>query len=198
MDRLGGAGKHECIIMATAFLANRSIAGYIPGIAVDVKPWYAVRVRSRFEFTTSSILRDRGFEQLLPLYRSRRRWCDRVKELDMPLFPGYVFCRFDASSPVRVLTTPGVVHIISAGRTPIPVDEREISALQDICRSDLPVQPWPYLELGRRVLIERGPLAGTEGVVVELKGGYRLVASISILQRSVAAEIDRDWIRPLV
>jgi transcription antitermination factor NusG len=177
---------------------NRPHAAIISGIAAEVKAWYAIRVRSHFEFTTSNILRDKGFEQFLPFYRSSRRWSDRVKELDMPLFSGYIFCRFDASSPLRVLDTPGVVHIISAGRTPIPVDQREISALQDICRSGLPVQPWPYLEVGRRVYIERGPLAGAEGVVVEMKGRYRLVASISILQRSVSAEIDRDWIRPLV
>jgi transcription antitermination factor NusG len=176
---------------------NNPEGAFMPGMAAAVHPWYAIRVRSRFEFTTSSVLRDKGFERLLPLYRSWRRWSDRVKELDMPLFPGYVFCRFDASSPLRVLTTPGVVHIVSAGRTPIPVDEHEISVLQDICGSGLPVQPWPYLEVGRRVSIDRGPLAGTEGIVVELKGRCRLVASITLLQRSVAAEIDRDWIRPL-
>ena len=159
--------------------------------------WYAIRVRSRFELTASNLLNEKGFEQFLPLYRSQRRWSDRVKELDLPLFAGYVFCRFDASSPLRVLTTPGVVHIVSAGKNPIPVADGEIAALQSICRSGLPMQPWPYLEVGRRVCIERGPLAGAEGVVVELKGQYRLVASISILQRSVAAEIDRDWIRPV-
>ena len=181
----------------TTLTTHSPDAAFIPCIAADVTPLYAIRVRSHFEFTTSSILREKGFEQFLPFYRSRRRWCDRVKELDMPLFPGYVFCRFDASSPLRVRSTAGFVHIVSAGRTPIPVDDREISALQDICGSGLPVQPWPYLEVGRRVSIERGPLAGAEGVVVEMKGRYRLVASISILQRSVAAEIDRDWIRPL-
>ena len=169
----------------------------MPGIIAEVAPWYALRVRTRHEFTTSNILRNKGFELFLPFYRSRRRWTDRVRELDTPLFPGYTFCRFDASAPLRVLTTPGVIDIIGAGRIPIPVDAREISALQELCGSGLPVQPWPYLEIGRRVSIERGPLAGSEGVVVELKGRYRLVASISILQRSVAAEIERAWIRPL-
>jgi len=185
-------------IMALTLTTN-SLSGtdFIPGIVAEANPWHAIRVRSRFECTTSNILRDKGFEQFLPLYRSRRRWSDRVKEIDMPLFPGYVFCRFDASSPMGVLTTPGVVHIVSAGRTPIPVDELEISALQDVCNSGLPLQPWPYLEVGRKVSIERGPLAGTEGAVIEMKGRYRLVVSISMLQRAVAAEIDRDWIRPL-
>jgi transcription antitermination factor NusG len=184
--------------MALTLISDNPVTDFIPQIASDAKPWHAVRVRSRFEYTTSNLLRDKGYEQFLPLYRSRRRWSDRVKEVDMPLFPGYVFCRLDASEPLRVLTTPGVVHIVCAGRTPVPVDEREIAALQEICGSGLPLQPWPYLEVGRRVSIERGPLTGTEGVVIEMKGRYRLVVSISMLQRSVAAEIDRDWIRPVL
>lgn len=184
--------------MALTVDTYRPNAAVIPGTFAGIKPWYAVRVRSRFEFATSNILRDKGLEYFLPFYRSRRRWSDRVKELDVPLFSGYVFCQFDASSPLRVLTTPGVIDIVSAGRIPVPVDEDEISALRDICSSGLPLEPWPYLEVGRRILIERGPLAGTEGVVVEMKGQWRLVASISILHRSVAAEIDRDWIRPVV
>jgi transcription antitermination factor NusG len=184
--------------MALTLTTNISNTEFIPSGESDDKPWHAIRVRSRFEYTTASILRDKGYEQFLPLYRSRRRWSDRVKEIDMPLFPGYIFCRFDTSSPIGVLTTPGVVHIVSAGKNPLPVDVHEITALQEICRSGLPLQPWPYLEAGRRVSIERGPLAGTEGVVIEMKGRYRLVVSISMLQRSVAAEIDRDWIRPLL
>jgi transcription antitermination factor NusG len=166
-------------------------------MAANGRPWYAIRVRSRFEFIASGVLRGKGFEEFLPLCHSSRHWSDRVKETATPLFSGYVFCRFDASAPLPVLTTPGVVQIVSAGRIPSPVDNREISILRDLCGSGLPLQPWPYLQVGRRVLIERGPLAGTEGVVLETKGRYRLVASISLLQRSVSAEIDRDWVRPL-
>ena len=58
-------------------------------------------------------------------------------------------------------------------------------------------QPWPFLQVGRRVTVERGPLAGTEGIVTEIKNEYRLVVSISMLQRSVAAEIEREWVRPI-
>jgi len=159
--------------------------------------WYAVRVRSNFEFITSRLLHDKGFEDFLPVYRSRRQWCDRVKELDLPLFSGYVFCRFAPDALVRILNTPGVVEIISAARRPIPIDEREIDAIRAICRSGLRTQPWPFLEVGRRVAVTQGPLAGTEGFVVEMKNQQRLVVSISLLQRSVAAEIERDWIQPL-
>jgi len=166
-------------------------------VAGDRKPWYALRVKSRFEFVTSQVLRGKGLDSFLPVYRTRRCWSDRVKELELPLFPGYVFCRFDASAPLPVLCSPGVVHVVSAGKVPVPVEDREISAIQAICNSGLRTQPWPFLEVGRRVVVERGPLAGTEGVVIELKGEYRIVASISLLQRSVAAEIEREWIRPV-
>jgi len=160
-------------------------------------PWYALRVKSRFEFTTSQALREKGFTQFLPAYRTRRNWSDRVKEIDLPLFPGYVFCRFDAAEPYRVLNSPGVVHIVSAGKRPLPLDEREVASIQTICRAGIPAQPWPFLEVGRRVTINHGPLAGTEGIVTQLKSDYRLVVNLSLLQRSVAAEIDRDWISPL-
>jgi transcription antitermination factor NusG len=159
--------------------------------------WYAVRVRSRFEFVTAEALRERGYEEFLPAYRSKRYWSDRVKEIDMPLFPGYVFCRFDAADPYRVLNSPGVVHIVSAGKRPLPVEENEVVHIQAICRSGLPVQPWPFLRVGRRIRLERGPLAGLEGIVLEMKAACRIVASLTILQRSVAAEIERDWIRPV-
>jgi transcription antitermination factor NusG len=115
----------------------------------------------------------------------------------MPLFSGYLFARFDKRDPYRVLNSPGVVHVVCAGREPVPVDSREIQSIQAICRSGVPAEPWPFLETGRRVVVEHGPLTGAEGIVVRLKGGCRLVASLSILQRSVAAEIDREWIRPI-
>lgn len=163
----------------------------------ELYPWYAVRVRSRFEFVTSAALRDRGFAEFLPSYRSTRAWSDRAKEVEMPLFPGYVFCRLDAADPYRVLNSPGVVHVVSAGKTMLPIEEREVIAIQNVCRSGLRTQPWPFLQVGRRIMVERGPLKGTEGIVTELKNECRLVVSITMLQRSVAAEIDREWIRPV-
>jgi len=114
----------------------------------------------------------------------------------MPLFPGYVFCRFDASDPYRVLETAGVVHVVSAGKRPLPIDEREVAAVRAVCHSGLRAEPWPFLRVGRRVVIERGPLNGAEGVVVQLKNEYRIVVSVSMLQRSIAAEIEREWVRP--
>jgi transcription antitermination factor NusG len=171
--------------------------------AVDGQPgsnpsWYALRVKSKFENLASATLRGKGYREFLPLYRSRRRWSDRVKELDLPLFPGYIFCHFDAGSRLLpILTTPGVVSIVGAGKTPVPVSDGEISAIEAVVRSSLPALPWPCLTVGSRVLIEAGPLAGIEGIALDVDRKYRLVVSVPLLQRSVAVEIDREWARPL-
>lgn len=93
--------------------------------------------------------------------------------------------------------SPGVVSIVGLGKTPAPVPDHEIAGVRAVVESPLFSQPWPFLETGDRILIERGPLAGTEGILICLKGEYRLVASVTLLQRSVAAELDRDWVRPV-
>jgi len=157
--------------------------------------WYAVYVKARTESAVCRTLQGRGYEAFLPLYRSRRYWSDRVKLLDMPLFPGYVFCRFDARKPLHVVSSPGVVYVVAADKEYVAVDEREMESLRILCGSGLAVQPCPYLQVGSRVLIERGPLSGAEGNVLELKNKLRIVVSVSLLQRSVSAEIDREWVR---
>jgi len=95
-----------------------------------------------------------------------------------------------------ILTTPGVTSIVGAGKTPVPVDDEEIEAIRAILRSGLAALPWPFLCVGSRVYIERGPLAGVEGIITNMDKVYRLIVSISLLQRSVAVEIDREWARP--
>jgi transcription antitermination factor NusG len=159
--------------------------------------WYALRVKSKFENLASATLRGKGYQEFLPLYRSKRRWSDRVKQVDVPLFPGYLFCHFDASRLLPILTTPGVVSIVGAGKTPIPVTEGEIADIQSVVRSGLPAMPWPGLTAGSRILIEAGPLAGMEGIALDVDRKYRLLVSVPLLQRSVAVEIDREWVRPL-
>lgn len=159
--------------------------------------WFALRVKSNFERTTALHLRERGYEEFLPTYTARSRWSDRIKAVEKPLFPGYVFCNFNPSLRLPVLTTPGVLHIVGIGKEPVPVDRRELTAVWATLQSGLLLRSWPFLQVGERVVVERGPLMGVEGVVTHLKGTYRLVVSITLLQRSIAAEIEREWIRPL-
>jgi transcription antitermination factor NusG len=160
-------------------------------------PWYVVVVRSNFERAACLCFQEKGYETYLPLYRARRKWSDRTKEIEAPLFGGYMFCRFDASQRLPILQTPGVVSIVGTKTTgPVAVDEAEIVAVRKMLDSQLPVGPWPFLHEGNFVTVERGPLAGVEGRVVEVKSRFRLVVSVSLLQRSVYAEIDRDWVVP--
>ena len=159
--------------------------------------WYALRIQSRLSDLASVTLRGKGYEEFLPLYRARRRWSDRVKQVELPLFPGYLFCQFDVNDRLPILTTPGVIGIVGAGKLPIPVDIEEIEAVRAILRSGLAAQPWPLLGVGSKVYIERGPLAGLEGILTNTDKVYRLAVSVSLLQRSVAVEIDREWARPI-
>lgn len=162
-----------------------------------VLPWFAVRVRSNFERRVFTALSGKGYESFLPVYRSRRRWSDRMKGVEAALFPGYTFARFDPTRRLPILTTPGVVSIVGSASGPLAVSEDEIASVRKTVDSGLLVGPWPFLRDGERVTVEHGPLTGVEGVIVEVKKQYRLVVSVTLLQRSVSVEIDRDWVRPL-
>jgi len=160
-------------------------------------PWYALLVKSRYENTVASHLQARGYESFLPLYKCQRRWSDRFKEIELPLFPGYVFCQFNALNRLPILSIPGVVHVVGVGRTPIPIDESEIAVIQAAVKSGLPSQPWPFLQIGHKVRIEYGPLCGLEGILLDFRGRQRLVISVTLLQRSVAVQVDGAWVRPM-
>ena len=160
--------------------------------------WYAIRVKSQHEDLVSRHLRVRGLEAFLPLCKRKQRWSDRFKEIDQPLFPGYVFCQFDQNNRLPVLTVPGVVHVVGVGKNPIAIEESEIAAIRIAVKSGLARQPWPYLEVGQRVRIENGPLCEMEGILIGFRGNHRLVLSITLLQRSIAVEIDEEWVRPML
>jgi len=161
----------------------------------DSQPfWYALTVKPRHERTAAQNLRQKGLEEYLPVYRARRRWSDRIKELELHLFPGYVFCRFSYKQRLQVLNTPGIASIVSFGKVAAPIDDGEITAIQAIVSSGLNVQPWPYLKVGQRIRIEEGCLTGLVGTLVREKDLCRVVMNVEILQRSVAVEIDRELV----
>ena len=88
---------------------------------------------------------NKGFEEFLPVYQCRRRWSDRLKEVEFPLFPGYVFCRLNPQYRLPLLTIPGVLHFVGIGKTPVPLEDAEITAIQAAVRSGLSTEPWPFL-----------------------------------------------------
>jgi len=164
---------------------------------LDGSNWYAVRVKPNCERVAASSLSGKGFDHCLPVHSLEKRWSDRNKRIERPLFPGYVFCRFGAGQRGAVLTTPGVMHVVCFGGIPAPLDPADIEAVRAVATSGLAVEPWPYLENGQRVWIEKGPISGVGGVVMDSKSGRRLIVSVTLLRRSVAVEVDADWVRPL-
>ena len=158
-------------------------------------PWFAVRVKSNYEKPVSTTLRGKGFEEFAPMYRVKRQWSDRIKVVDLPLFPGYLFCRLDLNKRLPLLTTPGFLYLVGKGKTPEPVDESEIIAIQRVVSSGLPVAPWPSVVVGQKVRLERGPLRGVEGVVSKISDEHRIYVNATLLQRSVSVEVDPDWVR---
>jgi transcription antitermination factor NusG len=168
----------------------------VKGLSVEF-PWFALQVRARYEQGVADHLDGKGYELFLPLYKCRKRWSDRVKEVEAPLFPGYLFCRLNPQDRLPILKTPGVIQVVGSNRTPTAVDEHEIQAIQAMVASGIPNQPWPFLATGDRVRIESGPLSGLEGILVEFKGNHRLVLSVTLLQRSVAVEIDSAFVTSL-
>lgn len=160
-------------------------------------PWFAVRVKSNYEKPVSAILRGKGFEEFVPTYRSKRQWSDRVRMIDLPLFPGYLFCRLDLNRRLPLLTTPGFLYLVGKGRTPEPVDEREIAAIQSVVRAGVQAFPWPAVVVGQKVRLERGPLRGVEGVVAKIADQQRIFVNVTLLQRSVSVGVDPGWIRSL-
>jgi transcription antitermination factor NusG len=158
--------------------------------------WFALQVRTRHETAIAGFLQAKGYEQFLPLYSVKKRWSDRVRVIEAPLFPGYLFCRLDPQYRLPVLKTPGVIQIVGYNRVPAPIEETEIHGIQTLVASGLPTQPWPFLAAGDPVQIESGSLRGLKGIVVKLKENSRLVVSITLLRRSVAVEIDSALVQP--
>ncbi|MFZ0591374.1 MAG: UpxY family transcription antiterminator [Bryobacteraceae bacterium] len=161
------------------------------------KRWYAVSVRQRAEKMTASYLENKGYEHLLPARRIKRQLSDRVKVIDQPLFPGYVFCKLDVRERLPLLTTPGVISLVGFGKEPIPVADSEIDAISRIVRAEVQAEEWPFVEQGQHVEITSGALRGLEGVVVRCAAAFRVILSVTLLRRSVAVQVERNAIRLL-
>jgi transcription antitermination factor NusG len=162
----------------------------------DVR-WYALHVRTRFEKVVARNLEARGYEEFLPTYLRKHQWSDRVKQIELPLFPGYIFCRFNINDRLPILTIPGVNSIVGIGRSPIPVEEQQLSDIKSVLASGFRIEPWPFLTVGQAVRVERGALVGVSGTIIKVRNSDRLVVSVHLLQRAVAVEIDRGSVSPL-
>ena len=165
-------------------------------LRMETLQWFALVVKHQHERGVEQALRCSGIETCLPLYGERRRWSDRVKQQEAPLFPGYVFGRFDYRQRVVVLRAPGVARVVGFGGQPAPLEDSEIDDIRRALSSRLPLRPWPYLKPGDRVRLERGPLRGMEGRLLREKSGLRFIIGVELLQRSLAVEVESDMLGP--
>ncbi len=165
-------------------------------MSASSQEWYAIRVKSRCEKMVSDQLQQKGYEQFLPMYWSRRLWSDRVKVLQLPLFTGYLFCRFDIEKRLAILRTTGVVNIVGKGRVAVPVDPQQLEDVRLAVTCGQNVKPWASLEVGQRVRVELGPLRGVVGALVRYKNESQLILRVDLMQRAMAVEVAENWVVP--
>jgi transcription antitermination factor NusG len=157
-----------------------------------VTPWFALQTRPRNEKQVAELLTHKGYECFLPTYRQKRQWSDRVTEVELVLFPTYIFCRFNPLAFGKAILTPGVTRIVGFGGRPAEVGVEEIKALQLLAQSSILREPWTYIPNGTLVRIDTGPLAGAQGIFCSDEGRRRLIISVTLLQRSVAVQLDES------
>ena len=178
---------------------NSFVFGHCPlKYMYAMHPWFALQTRPKNERKVECLLKQKGYDCFTPVYRSKRKWSDRIVEIDFPLFPGYVFCRFNSSALGKAVSTQGVTRVVGFGGTPAEVAREEIEALQLLTRTDFLREPWKYIPNGTLVLVETGPLAGIQGIISTDENKKQLVISVTLLQRSVAIQLDEDTVISVV
>jgi transcription antitermination factor NusG len=174
------------------FASERNLAltaGVVSLADSDVR-WYAAYTKANHEKKVSEQLRARMVDHYLPVYSSVRRWQDRRVNLEMPLFPGYVFVRTSLRDRLDVLQVPGVAWLVSFDGRPAALPDDEIARLRAALSGTRRAAPHPYLAVGRRVSLQSGPMKGFNGILIRRKSGTRIVVSVELIQKSVAVEVD--------
>ena len=172
------------------------VSGQNPPAPDTSRSWYAVYTRSRAEKRVAEELRARRLESFLPLYQAVHQWKDRRAQVQLPLFPGYVFVRFGDGERVRVLQVPSVVQIVGNQGQPIPLQQREVDALLAASSAGTHAEPHPYLRVGRKVRIKSGPFQGLEGFVKRKNSDFRVVISLDSIMRSMILDVDATEVEP--
>jgi transcription antitermination factor NusG len=152
--------------------------------------WFVVHTFSRHEKSVCEQLRGREIETFLPLYRSSKRWKNGQIGGQIPLFPGYLFVRIDIQNQLPVLQTSGVAKFVGFGSKPAAVPDDQIAELEAAVTKGINVSPHPFLNVGDRVRIQYGPMAGLTGILTRDKRGHRVILSVELISRSISVELD--------
>jgi transcription antitermination factor NusG len=166
----------------------------------DSQPrWYAVHTRSRHEKLVARQFQEKQIEAFLPLRTEVHRWKDRHKQVEVPLFSGYVFVQIASGSLQRqaVVRTAGVIRIVGFGQRDEPVPDEQIEALRRVLESKVHLEKHKYLRVGQRVRVISGALAGVEGILKRIKGNARLVIAVEPIRQAVAVELSGYEVVPI-
>ncbi len=184
---------------STSTLAARGTADYAGAVAQPAawaeERWYVAYTCPHHEKRVAAELGAREVEHFLPLYSSVRRWKDRRVQLELPLFPGYVFVRLALRDRLRVVQIPSVVRLVGFGGLPTSLSDEEMEILRAGLLHSLRAEPHPFLTVGRRVRITSGPFAGLQGILKRKKSNFRVVVSLELIQRSVAVDVEAADVR---
>lgn len=162
---------------------------------LDTLHWYALHTRSRHEKFINDQLAHRGIESFLPIRRLKRRWSDRTKIIDEPLFKGYIFVKTNLQNKRDVLSVKGAVKFVSAGSQPIALPEKDILSIKTIVEQEIELDRYPYLNEGDRVYIKKGPLKGIEGYIIRKSPkNCQLVISIDAIMQSASIKVDASMV----
>ena len=154
--------------------------------------WFALVIHQYKRQQCEQVLTDLGYEYFSPCTCVVREWSDRQKRTQVPLFPGYIFCRFNPEKRLALLQIPGIVGIVGSSKRVLEIDPGEINAIRVALASRLPIEPVSELAPGLRVTVMQGPLRGLEGVLVREKAQSRLLLSVTMLNRAVSVEVEAN------
>jgi transcriptional antiterminator NusG len=166
------------------------------GLAADGQ-WFAIWTRSRHEQVVRSQLDEKRVEAFLPTLTKWSRWKDRRKQIEVPLFPGYVFAKFGPDRRLGVLKCSGVVSIVSVNGQPVPVPDAEIESIRTLVTSTLPYDPCPTIKTGTMVEVVHGPLKGVVGRLARKGSQARLILAVNLIGQGVSVQVDAADVRAL-
>ena len=160
-------------------------------------PWFALRVREKMRVITEERVVHFVANVFSPTTSTVKQWSDRKKVIKTPVFPGYLFAQFEMDKRADVLKVLGIMDVVRVGNRPAEVDPDEIAALQRAFAAEIPVEPLEQLMPGQRVRVTAGPMRGVEGTLAVVKSEMKLVLAVTMMNRSVAVEIDQAHVMPV-
>ena len=158
------------------------------------KKWFAFYTKSRHEKSVHNTLINNGYEVYLPLLRERKKWSDRKKWVEYPLFKSYLFIKIEPKDSIFALKTPGIVRMIKFGNSPSPIPNQIILSLKLMLEGGYNPQPTDYFLKGDPVIIKDGPLKGLEGEIIKVHNEERFIIHVHTIEHSISIKIDRAYL----